>query len=71
MSEVLKPVTSTVNSIRFHKFTGEIEETDLPYHTAGLVAEVLQCCFEHQAALEIFSNGKHGNSSELQNSEWL
>ncbi|UYV68145.1 EPM2AIP1 [Cordylochernes scorpioides] len=82
MSDVLKPVISTVNFIRsfglnhrqFRQFIAEIGETDLPYHTAvrWLSCEkVLQRFFELRAVIEIFLNEKHRPLTELQNNAWL
>ncbi|UYV80144.1 EPM2AIP1 [Cordylochernes scorpioides] len=82
MSDVLKPVISTVNFIRsfglnhrqFRQFIAEIGETDLPYHTAVRwlsCGKVLQRFFELRAAIEIFLNEKHRPLTELQNNAWL
>lgn len=78
MSEVLKPVISTVNFIRsfglnhrqFRQFIEEIGENDLPYHTAVRwlsCGKVLQRFFELRAVIEIFLNEKHRPLTELQN----
>ncbi|UYV81096.1 EPM2AIP1 [Cordylochernes scorpioides] len=78
MSDVLKPVISTVNFIRsfglnhrqFRQFIAEIGETDLPYHTAVRwlsCGKVLQRFFELRAVIEIFLNEKHRPLTELQN----
>ncbi|GFR25913.1 general transcription factor II-I repeat domain-containing protein 2 [Trichonephila clavata] len=61
MSEVLKPVISTVNFIRsfglnhrqFRQFIEEIGENDLPYHTAS---QLRSKCFSHFKTCEIFSH---------------
>ncbi|UYV73426.1 EPM2AIP1 [Cordylochernes scorpioides] len=82
MSDVLKPVISTVNFIRsfglnhrqFRQFIAEIGETDLPYHTAVRwlsCGKVLQRFFELRAVIEIFLNEKHRPLTELQNNAWL
>ncbi|GFR31129.1 general transcription factor II-I repeat domain-containing protein 2 [Trichonephila clavata] len=82
MSEVLKPVISTVNFIRsfelnhrqFRQFIEEIGENDLPYHTAVRwlsCGKVLQRFFELRAVIEIFLNEKHRPLTELQNNAWL
>ncbi|UYV75067.1 EPM2AIP1 [Cordylochernes scorpioides] len=82
MSDVLKPVISTVNFIRsfglnhrqFRQFIAEIGETDLPYHTAVCwlsCGKVLQRFFEFRAVIEIFLNEKHRPLTELQNNAWL
>ncbi|GFR33622.1 general transcription factor II-I repeat domain-containing protein 2 [Trichonephila clavata] len=82
MSEVLKPVISTVNFIRsfglnhrqFRQFIEEIGENDLPYHTAVRwlsCGKVLQRLFELRAVIEIFLNEKHRPLTELQNNAWL
>ncbi|GFQ93767.1 general transcription factor II-I repeat domain-containing protein 2B [Trichonephila clavata] len=82
MSEVLKPVISTVNFIRsfglnhrqFRQFIEEIGEKDLPYHTAVRwlsCVKVLQRFFELRAVIEIFLNEKHRPLTELQNNAWL
>ncbi|UYV64743.1 EPM2AIP1 [Cordylochernes scorpioides] len=82
MSDVLKPVISTVNFIRsfglnhrqFRQFIAEIGETDLPYHTAVRwlsCGKVLQRFFELRAVIEIFLNEKHRPHTELQNNAWL
>ena len=82
MSEVLKPVISTVNFIRsfglnhrqFRQFIEEIGENDLPYHTAVRwlsCGKVLQRFFELRAVIEIFLNEKHRPLTELQNNTWL
>ncbi|UYV64114.1 K02A2.6-like, partial [Cordylochernes scorpioides] len=82
MSDVLKPVISTVNFIRsfglnhrqFRQFIAEIGETDLPYHTAVRwlsCGKVLQRFFELRAVIEIFLNEKHRPLTELQNKAWL
>ncbi|XP_050500946.1 general transcription factor II-I repeat domain-containing protein 2B-like [Diabrotica virgifera virgifera] len=82
MSDVLKPVISTVNFIRsfglnhrqFRQFIAEIGETDLPYHTAIRwlsCGKVLQRFFELRAVIEIFLNEKHRPLTELQNNAWL
>ncbi|UYV83924.1 EPM2AIP1 [Cordylochernes scorpioides] len=82
MSDVLKPVISTVNFIRsfglnhrqFRQFIAEIGETDLPYHTALRwlsCGKVLQRFFELRAVIEIFLNEKHRPLTELQNNAWL
>ncbi|UYV73035.1 EPM2AIP1, partial [Cordylochernes scorpioides] len=82
MSDVLKPVISTVNFIRsfglnhrqFRQFIAEIGETDLPYHTAVRwlsCGKVLQRFFELPAVIEIFLNEKHRPLTELQNNAWL
>ncbi|GFQ99871.1 proteinral transcription factor ii-i repeat domain-containing protein 2a [Trichonephila clavata] len=82
MSEVLKPVISTVNFIRsfglnhrqFRQFIEEIGETDLPYHTVVSwlsCGKVLQRFFELRAVIEIFLNEKHRPLTELQNNAWL
>ncbi|UYV78931.1 EPM2AIP1 [Cordylochernes scorpioides] len=82
MSDVLKPVISTVNFIRsfglnhrqFRQFIAEIGETDLPYHTAVRwlsCGKVLQRFFELRAVIEIFLNEKHRPFTELQNNAWL
>ncbi|UYV75527.1 EPM2AIP1 [Cordylochernes scorpioides] len=76
MSDVLKPVISTVNFIRsfglnhrqFRQFIAEIGETDLPYHTAVRwlsCGRVLQRFFELRAVIEIFLNEKHRPLTEL------
>ncbi|GFQ66067.1 SCAN domain-containing protein 3 [Trichonephila clavata] len=78
MSEVLKPVISTVNFIRsfglnhrqFRQFIEEIGENDLPYHTAVhwlSCGKVLQRFFELRAVIEIILNEKHRPLTELQN----
>ncbi|UYV79224.1 EPM2AIP1, partial [Cordylochernes scorpioides] len=82
MSDVLKPVISTVNFIRsfglnhrkFRQFIAEIGEADLPYHTAVRwlsCGKVLQRFFELRAVIEIFLNEKHRPLTELQNNAWL
>ncbi|GFQ74060.1 general transcription factor II-I repeat domain-containing protein 2B [Trichonephila clavata] len=79
MSEVLKPVISTVNFIRsfglnHRQFLEEIGENDLPYHTAVRwlsCGKVLQRFFELRAVIEIFFNEKHRPLTELQNNAWL
>ncbi|XP_071039533.1 general transcription factor II-I repeat domain-containing protein 2-like [Parasteatoda tepidariorum] len=82
MSEVLKPVISTVNFIRsfglnhrqFRQFIAEIGENDLPYHTAvGWLScgKVLQHFFELRAVIEIFLTEKHRPLTELQSNAWL
>ncbi|UYV63240.1 EPM2AIP1 [Cordylochernes scorpioides] len=82
MSDVLKPVISTVNFIRsfglnhrqFRQFIAEIGETDLPYHTAVRwlsCGKVLQRFFELRAVIEFFFNEKHRPLTELQNNAWL
>lgn len=82
MSEVLKPVISTVNFIRsfglnhrqFRQFIEEIGENDLPYHTAVRwlsCGKVLQRFFELRAVIEIFLNEKHRPLTQLQNNAWL
>ncbi|UYV69630.1 EPM2AIP1 [Cordylochernes scorpioides] len=82
MSDVLKPVISTVNFIRsfglnhrqFRQFIAEIGDTDLPYHTAVRwlsCGKVLQRFFELRAVIEIFLNEKHRPLNELQNNAWL
>ncbi|UYV80829.1 hypothetical protein LAZ67_19001894 [Cordylochernes scorpioides] len=82
MSDVLKPVISTVNFIRsfelnhrqFRQFIAEIGDTDLPYHTAERwlsCGKVLQRFFELRAVIEIFLNEKHRPLTELQNNAWL
>ncbi|UYV72933.1 EPM2AIP1 [Cordylochernes scorpioides] len=82
MSDVLKPVISTVNFIRsfglnhrqFRQFIAEIGETDLPYHTAVRwlsCGKVLQRFFELRAVIGIFLNEKHRPLTELQNNAWL
>ncbi|UYV72726.1 EPM2AIP1 [Cordylochernes scorpioides] len=82
MSDVLKPVISTVNFIRsfglnhrqFRQFIAEIGETELPYHTAVRwlsCGKVLQRFFELRAVIEIFLNEKHRPLTELQNNAWL
>ncbi|UYV84568.1 EPM2AIP1, partial [Cordylochernes scorpioides] len=82
MSDVLKPVISTVNFIRsfglnhrqFRQFIAEIGETDLPYNTAVRwlsCGKVLQRFFELRAVIEIFLNEKHRPLTELQNNAWL
>ncbi|GFR29127.1 general transcription factor II-I repeat domain-containing protein 2B [Trichonephila clavata] len=79
MSEVLKPVISTVNFItsfglNHQQFIEEIGENDLPYHTAVRwlsCGKVLQRFFELRAVIEIFLNEKHRPLTELQNNAWL
>ena len=82
MSEVLKPVISTVNFIRsfglnhrqFRQFIEEIGENDLPYHTAVRwlsCGKVLQRFFELREVIEIVLNEKHRPLTELQNNAWL
>ena len=82
LSEVLKPVISTVTFIRsfglnhrqFRQFIEEIGENDLPYHTAVRwlsCGKVLQHFFELRAVIGIFLNEKHRPLTELQNNAWL
>ncbi|GFR20216.1 proteinral transcription factor ii-i repeat domain-containing protein 2a [Trichonephila clavata] len=80
MSEVLKPVTSTVNFIRsfglnhrqFRQFIEEIGENDLPYHTANpfdtdieILAPELQMEMIDLQCSDIIKN-KYQNSSLLE-----
>ncbi|UYV68887.1 EPM2AIP1 [Cordylochernes scorpioides] len=76
MSDVLKPVISTVNFIRsfglnhrqFRQFIAEIGETDLPYHTAVRwlsCGKVLQRFFELRALAVYVDLTKHVNELNL------
>ncbi|UYV66586.1 EPM2AIP1 [Cordylochernes scorpioides] len=76
MSDVLKPVISTVNFIRsfglnhrqFRQFIAEIGETDLPYHTAVRwlsCGKVLQRFFELRALAFYVDLTKHVNELNL------